>query len=108
SALYNMSDHLPVIMDVLIDPSLNINSNTANNWKFFCSQETGELVLRKPVTDSKIVVKISDLAGKLVDEFVCPNTIESRININNLTPGIYLATAAAENHRLSIKFVGGQ
>ena len=103
-----MSDHLPVIMDVLIDPSLNINSNTEKNWKFFCSQETGELVLRKPITDSKVVVKITDLTGKVIDEFECPNTIESRINIHNLTPGIYLATAAAENHRLSIKFVGGQ
>jgi len=105
SALYNMSDHLPVIMDVVIDPTLGIDNSNGINWKFYYSQETGGLVLSCNKIENDIEIEINDLTGKRIKQVTFGNSSYARIQLDNLRSGVYLATAISKNIHHSIKFI---
>ena len=105
SALYNMSDHLPVIMDVVIDPALAIENSKGINWKFYYSQETGGLILSCNKIENDIEIEINDLTGKRIKQATFGNTNYARVQLNNLRSGVYIATINSNNIHHSIKFI---
>jgi endonuclease/exonuclease/phosphatase family metal-dependent hydrolase len=105
SALYNMSDHLPVIMDVVIDPTLGIDNSNGINWKFYYSQETGGLVLSCNEIEDDIEIEINDLTGKRIKQVTFGNSNYARLQLNNLRSGAYIATVSSKNIHHSIKFI---
>ncbi len=105
SALYNMSDHLPVIMDVVIDPTLGIENSKGINWKFYYSQEAGGLVLNCNKIENDIEIEINDLTGKRIKRATFGNSNYARVQLNNLRPGVYIATVNSNEIHHSIKFI---
>ena len=105
SALYNMSDHLPVIMDVIVDPTLSLSVNPNLGSKLFHSQRSKEIVFMSSAPLDFIQIEIIDLLGKNLQQETYTNSSAIRIAIDQLKPGIYLASAKSTTSCQSIKFM---
>ena len=105
SALYNMSDHLPVIMDVVIDPSLNIEVTNKKDWKFFYSESRNEIDFNSSGIEQQLRIQITDILGKQVKQKEIKHVSDAALSTANLKPGIYIASAYSGLMHYSIKFL---
>ncbi len=105
SALYNMSDHLPVIMDVVIDPTLSIEVTDKKNWNFFYAPGERDLVFNSSQQEKTLSITVNDLLGKNIISTSYQSTNQARIPISGLQSGVYLATVKSGQMHYSIKFV---
>ncbi len=102
SALFYMSDHLPVCMDVALGGTIGLMEQNQLLEHFYLTNNQLNVGLKKVAKD--LEVKIVDLSGKLVlnnNYFY-----ESKINmqLNNLPSGIYIANVIADGVLTNFKF----
>lgn len=105
SALYNMSDHLPVIMDVVVDPTLDIEGTANSIPKLFHAEKTKEIVFSSATPKERVQIEVIDLLGKRLKQKTFGNASTLRLKIDELKTGIYLASAKSDNVCYSIKFI---
>ena len=96
NALYEMSDHLPVLMDVVAKDGSASVTNVKNNrlfvshkedtWEVYLPKENSQLQIAVyDLTGKKLVLDMQDMEGKLV------------INHNSIPSGVYLIVAENAN-----------
>jgi hypothetical protein len=105
SALYNMSDHLPVIMEVVVDPTLSIEVTSKKDWNFFFSEDRNEIDFHSSGVENKLTIRVTDILGKQVNHKTYNRTSDETLNTANLKSGIYIASACSGQMRYSIKFL---
>ncbi|PCJ77849.1 MAG: hypothetical protein COA57_16475, partial [Flavobacteriales bacterium] len=106
NALYEMSDHLPVVMDLLV-----------RNWPSSISEERDKLRIKitnpfndwlnisiEGITSEKLIAKIYDISGRLMLETNISNT--DRINTKILKKGFYLLQLSENGRVLKTVKVG--
>lgn len=108
SALYNMSDHLPVIMDVVVDPTLSIEVTDKKDWSFYHAPERNDIVFGSSGVEKSLNITISDLLGKRIRNVSFNSVTDARVSTSGMKPGVYLATAGSGQMQYSIKFVINQ
>ncbi len=106
-ALFNMTDHLPVMVNILVSPTLiSVKENSAiNTSKLFISQEaTGNFLIAKVETEGDYQLQIIDVLGKNL----MLKKITLQAGYNNITPeqnflneGIYHAILIKDNFKTS-------
>lgn len=103
-ALYWMSDHLPVVMEVVVDLTLNVAVSDAKNWNFHYAPSNNELVFSSTENESRLEVSVKDILGKTI--LVQQKSGKSfLLNPGQLTPGVYIAKVTDGNAVLTKKFV---
>ena len=100
-----MSDHLPVIMDVVVDPTLDIEGAVNSIPKLFHARNSKEIVFSSSTVKESVQIEIIDLLGKRLKHKSYGNASTLRLKIDQLKPGIYLASAKSANFCHSIKFI---
>jgi hypothetical protein len=101
-ALYDMSDHLPVYMEIAVQKTFNSIDESSSGIKAYFVQATNEIQFYftseiKPLED----LRIYDLSGKLMMSF--PFISESNtIDVSLLENGMYILQV--ESHSFSTKF----
>ncbi|NOQ71231.1 MAG: hypothetical protein GQ574_04485 [Crocinitomix sp.] len=83
SALYFMSDHLPVLLDLKTDYTADISSHVKPNVEWFYNATTNELVFNQPIQNAQF--ELYDLSGKLIlqQTIEIAQTIEIPSHLNN-------------------------
>ncbi|MCB2221091.1 MAG: T9SS type A sorting domain-containing protein [Bacteroidetes bacterium] len=100
NALYNMSDHLPVVIDIVVDHNLFIQHNYSATFDFTINNPVKE-VLEINIQDPNFAsyqVHISDLLGRPVSEASIPPGV-NKINLplEGLKQGVYFISLIREN-----------
>ncbi|MFT7085871.1 MAG: hypothetical protein ACJAV5_001593 [Vicingaceae bacterium] len=101
-ALFNLSDHLPVIMDVEITlPSTTSIQESANLEKLkFQNPTTGNLLIDFSNQNQKInVVQILDLTGKVLFEKHLNSDTYVQFDVSELNSGAYLIRATSSSYQ---------
>ena len=101
-ALYNLSDHLPVIMDVEITlPSTTSIQELTNLEKLkFQNPTTGNLLIDFSNQKQKIdVVQILDLTGKILFEKHLNSDTYVQFDVSELNSGAYLIRATSSSYQ---------
>ncbi|MFT5479758.1 MAG: hypothetical protein ACI9NN_000717, partial [Bacteroidia bacterium] len=98
NALYNMSDHLPVLVDVAIDQKgLGVDGLSAQRVLFTIQKADEIKVFWKNVKISKLEVVDMTLKSVYVNEQIGEHT-EQVISKNTLSPGTYIIFATDQNN----------
>lgn len=109
NALYNFSDHLPIVADFIVKApnTLDIGSKIdlkKNRFSFYSNQQNNEIVTRieNPINSDRI--EIYDFSGKLIFE---KNNLKNSetIQINYFHKGMYILRFKSKNESISYKFV---
>ncbi|OQX77855.1 MAG: hypothetical protein B6D61_06510 [Bacteroidetes bacterium 4484_249] len=95
NALYNMSDHLPVIMDLVIDENMGINDTGNQNIKISFQNPVKENIELMISADRlyNLVIGIQNIQGKTIyynKIKMLENKTSFNIPINNFKSGFYL------------------
>ncbi|MDB4082886.1 T9SS type A sorting domain-containing protein [Vicingaceae bacterium] len=101
-ALYNLSDHLPVIMDVEVTlPSITSNQELVGLEKLkFENPNSGNLLIDFSNQKQKIKrVQILDLTGKILFEKHLNSERYVQFDISELNPGAYLIRATSASYQ---------
>ncbi|MFT5820104.1 MAG: hypothetical protein ACI8ZM_001338 [Crocinitomix sp.] len=77
SALYFMSDHLPVLLDLKTDYTAAISSNIMPNLEWFYNATTGALVFNQLIQYAQF--ELYDLSGKLIVQQTIENSYSIQI-----------------------------
>lgn len=101
SALYYMSDHLPVMADFLVDMELKVPVQEPLQSTYYIVDNALNIVLDQ---DIKGVVDLYDLTGKLLSSTNCIGTL-ARVDINDIPKGIYVARVSSDKGNTYVKFV---
>lgn len=104
SALYYMSDHMPIFMKVVIDLSVGINENKiANTWKGYLFQNN--FMFSSSKQEKIIKVAVYDVLGKMVLTTTYENTKTFKLNLKKLKSGLYFVKINTDKQQKSFKIV---
>lgn len=101
-ALYYMSDHLPVFMQVEVDLTVGINEQMKTSlWdgKFYNQQFHFEA--NQP--EQSLTVFVYDMLGKTMQTETFKNQKVFKLSFNSLTQGIYFVKVVSATHQQSFK-----
>lgn len=110
AALYDMSDHLPVIADISVrlietpvDTSDSLNGlltriDRSNNWQMYVYDQQVEVQHK----GTEGIIQVRDLSGRLVLQ-LNDTKRTSRIDLSNLNAGFYIITGVDASSSLSRK-----
>jgi len=102
NALYYMSDHLPVFMQVEVDITVGINEQVnSNNWKGYLANN--QFYFNANQTTKKLTVVVYDLLGKTRLKQPYQNKQKLTLSLNKLQQGIYFVTVFSESTQKSFK-----
>ncbi len=102
SALYYMSDHLPITMELALDVALDDNEIHQDlSFNHYLSDEVLYLNFNEPLNGT---VKLVDLTGKTVKQLDLHQTRNSSLDLNDLSTGIYAIQILTEKKVGSAKF----
>lgn len=103
SALYYMSDHLPIKMDLALDVALSDNEIELEAIPFTAFIRDGQLNLMfdEPFEGE---VSIFNMSGQLIARKQLANTSQDRINVNQFESGIYVVNLQNRTGVSSKKF----
>tara|TARA_R110002050_G_scaffold80106_3_gene171437 strand:+ start:3524 stop:4825 length:1302 start_codon:yes stop_codon:yes gene_type:complete len=94
SALYNFSDHLPVIIELEASVSgigTNSYESMRNSWSFVNpARDNIELSLKGRLSEEALDISILDLSGKVVRQLKCRARHNLSIDCSNWPQGVYL------------------
>lgn len=93
NALYYMSDHLPVYMEVEVGGSLAIDENQKEVTSIHPNPATDDITIDSKVSIS--AVKIYDMQGRLILEEIV-NDFQSQIDVSSIENGSYVLTIETE------------
>jgi len=103
--LYNMSDHLPVVMEMETDATLSVSYDFVTNAFHISGQHPvkNTLTIDGPV-DFPVFIKLYNLLGQQLKEIPHYN-IHTPIDVSNLSSDIYFLEITYNNYRQLLKFV---
>ena len=109
-ALYNNSDHLPVLLSLAVDqtPVESGVPEIANAGFIFTNPVKDELKIsfRDPYINTPYILNIYSLHGKLlISEHGVANGQPLNIKVNHLPAGYYLAELYMHPYRKSMKMI---
>lgn len=106
-ALYNMSDHLPVIMDLEINlpiGALSIKEMNQIQKLKFQNPNTGDLLIDLSNQKQEIkIIQILDLTGKVLFEKNSNSSRYVRFDISELTSGAYLIRSISLSYQQKVE-----
>lgn len=100
-ALYAMSDHLPVLMDLKTDKFANIIENQVETIRCFYRNITHEVVIQN--NNEPGIFFMYDASGKLVAQLILNSETKKVSLANHLSTGIYLWNFQNQNRTSSGK-----
>lgn len=100
NALYYMSDHLPVYMEMLVDYTLGNPIHNNPGWLFYHQTVTGKLIFQSPRKENEVSITVYDAAGRevfnirknLVRAFTLPLNLEQGFYVAILKSGVQVST----------------
>jgi len=92
-------------MDVVVDPTLDIEGSVNSIPKLFYAEKSKEIVFSSAAPKERVQIEIIDLLGKRLKQKTFGNASTLRLKIDELKTGIYLASAKSDNVCYSIKFI---
>jgi hypothetical protein len=106
-ALYNMSDHLPVVIDIVVDHNLFIHQNRSSSFDFTLNNPVDD-ILKIRIQDpspSSYQIQIFDLMGRPVVERSIPagGAKGAELAVDDLEQGIYFVSLIRNNEASNIK-----
>ena len=104
NALYNMSEHLPVLVKLAVGgntshTATSVNEATPVKWEYNI-MASDLLTLTGDVALDNGVAKILDLQGRCVKEVVLGNNTHNLIPLGSLCTGVYLLTITSNSEPL--------
>ena len=88
-----------------IDNSLSIVQNNYDSLDIFTSHKTNEIIINGQLLD-KTACFIYDIQGRLVSEYkLSSENSQNRINLSNISTGIYIIKLSNSNFELSKKII---
>ncbi len=104
SALYYMSDHMPIFLKAYVNLSVGINENTiANNWKGYLFQNN--FMFSSSKQEQTIHVTVYNVLGKVVLNKTYENTKAFKLNLEKLKPNLYFVKINTDKQQKSFKVV---
>ena len=104
SALYYMSDHLPVVMKLYYNEAVSVNELTIqSNWNGYFSNNN--FVFKSSQNENQLNILVFDVVGKLVKNVSFENQPSFNINLNSLSTGLYFVKVSANNQQKTFRIV---
>ncbi|MBI2280612.1 MAG: T9SS type A sorting domain-containing protein [Bacteroidetes bacterium] len=104
SALYYMSDHLPIVMKMYYDEALSVNeTNTDKNWKGFFTNNT--FMFKSTQNEQKLDVGLFDILGKPVSQKKYSNQMSFVFDYSNLQSGMYFIKVSTGSQQRTFRIV---
>ena len=105
NALFYMSDHLPVMMDVAVGGTIGVAENNPLVSSYSFSAETNQIKINLKKITQDVQLNVFDMSGKLVYS----DTYNSVDNINTFLPefnhGMYLLNLQSGEKSSTFKFI---
>lgn len=104
SALYYMSDHLPIVMKMYYDEALSINETNADkNWKGFFANNT--FMFKSTQNEQNLDVWLFDILGKPVSQKKYSNLMSFVFDYSNLQSGMYFVKVSTGSQQKTFRIV---
>lgn len=106
SALFYMSDHLPVAMKVEVGNNVTVSvteNNIKKNWKGYYANNQFNFLANE--NNSTYSVSIFDLVGRELYSGNFNNSNSFNINLSNFTNGLYFVNVISKNKKQTFKIV---
>jgi hypothetical protein len=98
SALYYMSDHLPITLKLYFDEALSVNELAIdNNWKGFFTNNT--FVFKSMSNEKHLDVQLFDILGKPIIKKTYFNQKSFVFDYSNLQSGLYFVKVWNSNQQ---------
>jgi hypothetical protein len=109
TALFNMSDHLPVLMKVVTcDITIGLENTEFSNFKFFFPQENQLIIEATYSQIGKIKVEILNINGELIleDSFISSlGNHTFTMDLPTMSKGMYILRLSSTTGTITKKFV---
>ena len=109
TALFNMSDHLPVLMKVVTcDITIGLENNELSNLKFYFPQENQLIIEATYSQIGKMKVEILNINGELIveDSFIAPiGNHTFTMDLPTMSAGMYILRLSSATGSITKKFV---
>ena len=108
--LYNMSDHLPVIMKTYLNVDASVQENNSEkiyNFQIYPNPTDGIFSFSIPIEQSYTELDIYELTGRLVASYIIKTTCDKQQIIsmkNDLKNGFYFAKLTTNEKKYFCKF----
>ncbi len=107
NALYEMSDHLPVLMDVSVkDNSVSVNKIATKSKIVISHLNDGDLKVHLPVGHTYPELRVMEMGGKIVRQKVNLEGTKWHIATAGLPSGLYLVNAITSTGEVYTQKVG--
>lgn len=104
SALYYMSDHLPIVMKMYFDEALSVNESIIkSNWNGYFSNNN--FVFKSTQNENKLSILVFDVVGKLVKNVSIDSQPSFNINLNSLSTGLYFVKVSTTTQQRTFRIV---
>jgi len=105
NALYNSSDHLPVYMEMTVDVVLGVqeNEDLVENYQYLPNQNIVKVQLEK--NNQLLNATLYDVMGQKVYSNRFVNTKNIKIDLPQLSGGVYLLQLTSEDNKSTIKLI---
>jgi hypothetical protein len=104
SALYYMSDHLPIVMKLYYNEAVSVNELIIqSNWNGYFTNNN--FVFKSSQNENKLNILVFDVVGKLVKNASFDNQPSFNINLNSLSTGLYFVKVSANNQQKTFRIV---
>jgi endonuclease/exonuclease/phosphatase family metal-dependent hydrolase len=109
-AMYYMSDHLPVVLELTADVSIGVDESTLQNSEInitFNNNQNSVLV-RSDKSIEQPLVQIFDLSGRLIESHQLDALIEGQsrtVNLKNSPAGFYIIRVVGEDTQITKRIV---
>lgn len=104
SALYYMSDHLPIVMKMYFDEALSVNESIIkSNWNGYFTNNT--FVFKSTQNEQKLDVGLFDILGKPVSQKKYSNQMSFVFDYSNLQSGMYFIKVSTGSQQRTFRIV---
>lgn len=103
NALYTMSDHLPVVMEVKVNGVTSIKETKTQNWKGF--EYNHQFIFEAAGAKESFKVEILNMAGQVMMTLPQVNEAKFKINLEAFPVGMYIVKVASPSNVASYKVV---
>lgn len=104
SALYYMSDHLPIVMKLYYDEALSINESIVkSNWNGYFTNNT--FMFKSTQNEQKLDVQLFDILGKPVSQKKYSNQMSFVFDYSNLQSGMYFIKVSTGSQQRTFRIV---
>ena len=104
SALYYMSDHLPIVIKMYFDEALSVNESIIkSNWNGYFTNNT--FMFKSTQNEQKLDVGLFDILGKPVSQKKYSNQMSFVFDYSNLQSGMYFIKVSTGSQQRTFRIV---